>query len=520
MKYLGMLAALLAVPAWAAPPTDLDATVNAIMARAGTPGVAIGIVEHGKVTWAKGYGVKRLGGSDKVDADTLFQIGSVSKAFTTASLALLVEQGKIGWDDKVIDTLPEFRMYDPWVTREFTIRDLLVHRSGLGLGAGDMTFIPRTDHSRAEVLRALRYLKPQTSFRTAFAYDNLLYTVAGLVIEKVSGQSWEDFVRTQVLQPVGMAHSTTDEASRWLNPDRAQPHERLGPPAIGMGPQTVMDEKKGLSPNAYPAGGIMSSANDMTRWIAVQLAQGKLQGGKPLWSAASSHEMWAPVTPLPAAQTQRAKAPVVAQFAGYALGWFVTDYHGERIVSHDGGTIGFLTRLVLIPGKDVGFIILQNSMDREGLPAISYTLLDHYLGVPPTDWGKITHDLAEQQDQQAVATLASAAKPALVVPPSLPLKAYAGDYADPWYGGLDIRETAGKLTIDFRRTPGMVGELLPYTGDTFLTRFADPTIEPAYVTFTPTTEGKIARIVMKAASPLADFSFDYHDLDFTPKAGK
>lgn len=520
---IALFALWLAAPVLAAPPKDLDAQVNAILARSGTPGVAIGIVEHGKVTLAKGYGVKRLGGTDKIDADTLFQMGSVSKAFTTAALALLVEEGKIGWDDKVIDHLPEFRMADPWVTREFTIRDLLVHRSGLGLGAGDLTFIPRTDHSRAEVLLALRYLKPQTSFRTQFAYDNLLYTVAGIVIERVSGQSWEDFVRARLLRPAGMAHSTTDEPSRWLNPDRAQPHERLGPPAVGLGAQTVMDEKTGLSPNAYPAGGIMSSANDMVRWIGVQLAHGKLADGKSpndkrLWSEAASREMWTVVTPTPIVFKTDVTGPTVPQFAGYALGWGVQDYHGERIVAHTGGTIGFVTRLVMVPGRDTGFIIMQNSMDSEVIQSLQLVLLDHYLGVKPTDWGKAIHDLGVERNKKAVAALTAAATPAHVTPPSLPLAAYVGDYRDPWYGGMTISlDPAGALSIDFRRTPGMVGTLLPYTGDTFIARWHDVSIEPAYVRFTTTPAGGVERILMSAVSPIADFSFDYQDLEFVPR---
>ena len=189
--------------ALAAPPADLDRRVEELRRASELPGMAIAIVEDGKTTLARGYGVRKLGGRDPVDADTIFMTGSTGKAVTVAALATLVDAGKIGWDDKVIDHLPDFRMYDPWVTREMTIRDLLVHRSGLGLGAGDLLFVPRSNRSRADTVRALRHIKPATSFRSGYAYDNILYTVAGALIEAVSGQSYENYLRQQVFKPAG-----------------------------------------------------------------------------------------------------------------------------------------------------------------------------------------------------------------------------------------------------------------------------------------------------------------------------
>ena len=190
--------------AFAAQPAGLDARVESAMREHGVPGLAIAIVEDGKPAFAKGYGVRRLGADDRVDADTIFPTGSTGKAITVAALAVLVDEGKLGWDDKVIDHMPSFRMYDPWVTSEMTVRDLLVHRSGLGLGAGDLMFVPASSRSRADTVRALRFIKPATSFRSGYAYDNVLYSVAGQLIEEVSGQTWEAFVRDRVLKPAGM----------------------------------------------------------------------------------------------------------------------------------------------------------------------------------------------------------------------------------------------------------------------------------------------------------------------------
>ena len=271
-----LLAALLLVPpAFATQvPADLDATVENAMRTHGVPGMAIAIVEDGKPVLAKGYGVRRLGSPERVDADTIFPTGSTGKAITTAAIAVLVDQGKLGWDDKIIDHMPWFRMYDPWVTNEMTVRDLLVHRSGLGLGAGDLMFVPSSSRSRADTVRALRYIKPATSFRSGYAYDNLLYAVAGQLIEEVSGQTWEVFVRENVLKPAGMTSSVTEQSARFANPNRAWPHGRINGRVRGMGEQVVLDERKTLGDNAAPAGGLSSSANDLAHWMQVQLGHG------------------------------------------------------------------------------------------------------------------------------------------------------------------------------------------------------------------------------------------------------
>lgn len=199
----------------ASPPDNFDQRVESLRNSLGTPGVSVAIVENGQVVLAKGYGIRKLGQPEKVGPDTIFRTGSTGKAFTVAALATLVDQGKIKWDDKVIDHMPDFRMFDSWVTREMTIRDLLVHRSGLGLGAGDLLFVPRSDLSRKETVKRLRYIKPATSFRSGYAYDNILYMAAGELIEEVTGQTWEDYIRQRIFKPAGMVHSTADTKTFW-----------------------------------------------------------------------------------------------------------------------------------------------------------------------------------------------------------------------------------------------------------------------------------------------------------------
>ncbi len=350
------------------------------------PGMAIAIVENGAVTLARGFGVRKLGSPEKVDGDTIFMTGSTGKAMTAAALATLVDAGKLKWDDRVADHIPGFQMYDPWVTREMTVRDLLVHRSGLGLGAGDLLVIPRGTLSRAEVVKRLRFIKPATSFRSGYAYDNILYIVAGHVIDQVSGQPYEDYIREHLFKPAGMLHSTSDEAHRFATANRASPHGRTGGAVRGIGPLKLLDERDNLAPSSTPAGLLAISANDLARWLQIQLAKGKVPGGGQLFSEESSAEMWTPQTIEPIGPALPGLEEMTPNFQQYALGWEVRDYGGARIIWHSGGVFGFVTVVVLIPEKNVGFAITQNSEDGQARFGLMYELLDHYLGRPKKDW--------------------------------------------------------------------------------------------------------------------------------------
>lgn len=513
---LVLASAALPATALAAPPKGFEARVEALRRATGVPGMGIAIVENGVPVLVKGFGEKRIGSGDPVTEHTIFPTGSTGKAFTAAALAVLVDQGKIGWDDRVIDHLPDFRMWDSWVTREITIRDLLVHRSGLALGAGDLLFVPRSDTPRAEAVRRLRYLKPVTSFRSAYAYDNVLYMVAGQLIEAVSGQPWEGFVRDKVLKPAGMLDSTADDDDRFARTDRAQPHARMNGGLRGAGDQELLDEHDGLGRNAAPAGGLAVSPNDMAKWLQIQLGQGRLPQGGQLFSTAQASQMWKPVTPMPVASEPAALKATQAQFMNYALGWVVSDYRGTKIVQHSGAVFGFQTIVALIPEKNVGLAIEINSEDGEILRGLMFELLDHYLGQPASDWPA---KFAAVKKQRVTAGLAASkektAKPA-IRGPSLPTSGYVGTYNDPWYGDIAVTSDQRGLRIDFKSTPRMSGRLDHFQYDSFITRFDDRTIEPAYVTFNLDAEGKIERVTMKAASPIADFSYDYHDLLFTP----
>lgn len=518
IRWTGLLL-FVAAAGYAAPPVDFDARVEQVQKAAGVPGVSVAIVENGEVTLARGYGVKKLGTRDAVDADTIFPTGSTGKAFTVAALARLVDEGRIGWDDPVIEHMPWFRMYDPWVTREITIRDLLVHRAGLGLGAGDLLFVPRTNRSRRESVEQLRHIKPATSFRSAYAYDNVLYMAAGQLIEEVTGDTWEVFVKDDILERAGMVNSVTDDEDRFAAPNRAYPHARVNGVFRGLGDQELLDERGGLGRNAAPAGGIASSANDMARWMQVQLARGELpEGDDRLFSEEAANEMWTPVVLMPIRQWPGDLASLVPNFSTYALGWNVEDYAGVKLVRHGGAVFGFLSTVVLIPEKEVGIFVAVNSEDGEVVLGLATELLDHYLGLPHTGWTERFAAFRKARAEKALAALEAETAAPAEVGPSLPLAGYAGDYADPWYGPIAIRIEGRRLRLDFLQSPGMAGDLEHWQYDTFRTTWDDETIEPAYVTFALDADGKVARITMKAVSPLADFSYDYHDLLFEPVA--
>ena len=511
---------LIAATAFAAPPTEFDERVEEVRKAAGIPGMSIAIVENGKVALARGYGVRKLGNRKLVDADTIFPTGSTGKAFTVTALAILADRGEIAWDDPVIEHMPWFRMYDPWVTREITVRDLLVHRSGLGLGAGDLLFVPRTNLNRRESVERLRHIKPATSFRSAYAYDNVLYMAAGQLIEEVTGRTWETFVAEEIFDPAGMSSSTSDDDQRFENPNRAWPHARLNGTFRGLGDQEVLDERNGLGRNSAPAGGLSISTNDMARWLMIQLDRGALPDGDGrLFSESASDEMWTPVVFMPISGYMDRIEGLRPHFNTYALGWDVMDYQGARIVRHDGAVFGFLATVVLMPEKNVAFSLFVNSEDGEAQVGLMYELLDHYLGRADAGWPERIAAYKKSRVAEAIEAFEafeSETNKAAKVGPSLPLESYAGSYTDPWYGPVSITFEDGNLALDFLQTPDMAGVLEHWQYDTFRTNWTDATIEPAYVTFALDADGKVERMTMKAVSPLADFSYDYHDLSFTP----
>ncbi|MGA0602631.1 serine hydrolase [Caulobacter sp. KR2-114] len=494
-------------------PAAIDGVVSGFMRLFEIPGLAVAVVQPGQAPIVRGYGVRVLGQAAQVDADTQFAIASNSKAFLTACLALLVDAGKLGWDDLVVDHLPDFRMSDPRVTSMMTVRDLLTHRSGLPLGAGDLLQFPRTDHTAEDVLKALPYFKPARGFRAGYAYDNSLYIVAGLLLQRVSGLGWDDFVRTRIFQPLGMTQAVSNPTMR-LSPNHAGRHARLGPPVIGMGPVQVIPADEGAI--IGPAGGIAVSAAQIVPWLQVQLGRGALPDGRRLWSEAQADELWKPQTIVSSSAGPTAEAPQRAVIAAYALGWGVADYRGRRMLSHGGGLAGQITRTALLPEQGVGLAVFSNSQEEDAVSALRYALADRLLGAPAFDWVGFAlnaRDKAEAEVRKVLAADGAFAPPP--GGPSLALERYAGRYRDPWYGDIVVSRRGAGLAIAFTHTPVFTSVLEPFGPDAFRTRFPATAGEDAVVTFA-VHDGAVTGVTMRPLSPLADFSFDFQDLAFAP----
>lgn len=498
-------------------PSDLDAYVARALKEFEVPGLAIAIVKDGKVVLTKGYGVRRVGEAAPVDEQTLFGIASNTKAFTAAALAILVDEGKISWDDPVTKHLPGFQMYDPYVTREMTVRDLLTHRSGLGLGAGDLMFFPPTTFTREEIVARLRYIKPATSFRSRYAYDNVLYLVAGQVVAAVSGKSWDDFIKERIFAPLGMTASNTSVKDLRPGGNFVSPHQKV---EGRLQPVPYMNID-----NTAPAGAINSNVAEMAKWVVVQLNEGAINdgqnGNRRLFSQRQSREMWSAQTPIAVGNPPPSLAALRANFSAYGLGWGLNDYRGHKVVSHSGGLAGMVSRVRLIPDMKLGIVVLTNQEAGGAMEAIAYHIIDHYLNAPATDWISGFRATAEQQQAQAreVEKKQSVARN-VESKPALPLAKYAGRYKDAWYGEVAIALEEGKLVLRFSRTPGLVGDLEHWQYDTFVARWRDRSLNAdAFVTFALKPDGGVEQMKMVPVSPLTDFSFDFQDLLFTPVPG-
>jgi CubicO group peptidase (beta-lactamase class C family) len=503
-------------PATAAPP-DLDAFAARLMKQFDVPGIGLAIVKDGRVIVAKGYGVRKLGEPAQVDGKTLFGIASNTKVFTATALGLLVEEGKIEWDAPVIKYLPWFQMYDPYVTRELTIRDLLVHRSGLGLGAGDLLWWPASNYTRKDIARRLQFIKPATSFRSAYAYDNVLYLIAGEVIETVSGQSWEDFITTRILKKVGMTDSKPRHSDANGGGNIATPHA----PVEGK----VVPVKPFDSDNTNPAGGINSNAEEMAKWMLVRLANGKLPDGSRLYSDATSRALTTIVTPLPINNPPPELPDVLRlNFNGYGLGLGLHDYRGHKVITHTGGLPGYVSKVTLIPDAQLGVAVLTNQESGAAFSAMTWHIVDQYLNAPQPrpDWIAAYAKLVARQES----TIADADKKAMAArdaasKPSLPLEKYTGTYTDAWYGDVTIAQENGKLVMRFTHTPSLVGDLEHFQHDTFIARWRDRELRAdAYVIVALDADGSVDQIKMRAVSPSTDFSFDFQDLLLRPSANQ
>ncbi|CAN5804174.1 serine hydrolase [soil metagenome] len=493
--------------------SQIDSLVELTRKTFDVPGIAVAVVKDGKIIHAKGYGVRSLKSNLPVDENTLFGIASNSKAFTAAGLGMMVDEGKLKWDDKVIDYIPEFRMYDPYVTDAFTIRDLLTHRSGLGLGAGDLMFFPDGNKfTKQEMISNIRYLKQVSGFRTQYDYDNNMYIVAGEVLARISRKTWEDFIEDSIMKPIGFTSSKASWGRVKDNSNIIDAHV----PFNGKMQAIAHD----WSENANAAGGIMSNLTDLSKWVILQMNNGKYGEGltKKLFSEEVHEEMWSPQTII------RVGGPGAynTHFAGYGLGWFLSDVKGYKQASHTGGLLGTVTQVTIIPELKLAIIVLTNQQSGAAFTAITNTIKDSYLGIAGKDRVKQYHDNVIRGEAEAkkitddIWQAIDSTQKVNKVKPNNAL--FTGIYVDKWFGNVNITDKNGSLWFSSEKSPRLTGQMLPYKGSTWIVKWNDRSFDAdAYMIFSLDNEGKASGITMKPISPLTDFSFDFQDLDLKRK---
>ncbi|MEZ6104271.1 MAG: serine hydrolase [Pirellulaceae bacterium] len=478
---------------------DLIANARAVW---DVPGLAVAIVKDDAVVLANGYGVRELGQEPTVDADTLFAIASNSKAFTAAAIAVLVDEGKLDWDDRVREFLPWFELYDRYVSDDIRVRDLLCHRSGLGTFSGDLLWY-MTDYSPEEILRRARYLKPAGPFRSHYGYSNLMFVAAGQIVAERSGQSWSDFVRSRFLEPLEMRRTVTSVRDLLEKKNFATPHK------------TELDTSRPIAwvnwDAMAAAGGIISSVNDMSHWLRLQLRQGQLADDRRIFTNEAARQMWAPHIFNTISEESQQRFPST-HFRAYGLGWGLSDYKGRKLVTHGGGYDGMYSKVLLVPEERLGMVVLTNSMT--GAPdAICYRIVDHFLGGDNRDWNQDGLERFKKSRREFAERIEKAITPVRTdTHPSHAMEQYAGTYSGPLYGDAEVAEIDGKLVLKLLPAEPMVAELEHLHYDTFMVRWREKFawFDAGTATFIADAAGNI--VEMKLDIPNDDLWF--HELEF------
>jgi len=465
------------------------------------PGMSIAIVKDDSMIFAKGYGVRDVSTKEPVDENTLFAIASNSKSFTSASLAILVDEGKLKWDDKVVDYLPYFKLYDPYVTQSMTIRDLLSHRSGLKTFSGDLIWYGST-HSREEIIRRARFLEPKYSFRTEFGYSNIMYLAAGEIIPKIDSISWDDFVKTRFFEPLGMTRTITSIADIKSMENVAMPHNNINGTNINIG-YLNWD-------NIGPAGSVISSVKDMSQWLKLHLNDGSLNE-KSLISEVQVREMRHPHVSKRVGAGSESLWPT-KHFSAYGLGWDLFDYNGYKVITHGGGYDGMISQTVMVPELDLGFVILTNNLN--SLPyALMFSVLDEYTEMEEKqDWADLFLEFEKSgKEAEEREEYSNNQKRVPDTKPSLPLGQYVGMYYGEMYGKAEVKQINGKLEVQFLPSSIFHGKLEHWHYDTFTIEMTSvPSLKKGKCSFVIDSQGEVEEMRIDIPNP----DFDFTELKF------
>jgi CubicO group peptidase (beta-lactamase class C family) len=468
---------------------SLDEPIRKMQAAWGVPGVSVAVVKDDRIVYGRGFGVRTIGKPEPVDEHSVFAIGSCTKAFTATGIGMLVQEGRLSWEDPVIQHLPGFKLFDPFATREIRVRDLLCHRCGLATFSGDfMGYGSR--YTRQEVMERIRFIPPAFQLRAGFGYSNLMFMAAGEIIQVVSGLTWEEFVRQRLIEPLGMSRTTTDVQLLQGMDNVAQPH------AFGGGQLSQVPYMRLISHAA--SGAINSSAWDMAQWLRFQLARGIFEGIQ-IANAAILEETRTPHTLLQIDAENRRLVPG-RHFAAYGLGWGLSDYAGRLVVQHTGGVDGMLSAVGFLPEEGVGWVILTNRLPGSLHSALFFHILDAALGIRDNDWQSAFIEMDRVKIEKATEARKKIEKDRRIgTQPSLPLVDYAGGYTNEVYGKLTVSLEAGQLILHLGGHPNLVGPLEHWHADTFSCTWSNPSYEESFVHFAAGMDGKAETLRFKVA---------------------
>lgn len=463
------------------------------------PAVAVGIIHNDTIVLLEGYGEREVGTGKTVDENTLFAVASNTKSFTATAMGMLVDEGKVKWDDYVTQYLPWFKLYDPYVTQNFTIRDLLTHKSGLTTFSGDLIWYG-SSYSREEVVRRAAFLLPHHGFRTDFGYSNIMYLAAGLVIEQVSGMSWDAFIKERILDPLHMDRTNSSTLALNIEGNTAIPHSEVDGKVIAI-PYLNWD-------NIAPAGSINSSVADMLKWIKLQLDNGKYQE-KQMVSPAVLRELWTPQT-IQSVSRFSEKIWPSTHFKSYGIGWGLMDYHGKKIISHSGGYDGMISYSAFVPEANLGFVILTNKNSSLYYP-LAYKILDAFLSTDEFDWSNYFFDLNQKNEEASIKERKKADSLRKAgTHPTLPLDKFCGTYQSEIYGDVEVEIQNGKLNLKFIPTPIFHAPLTHWEYNTFSLKFPDvPSLPEGKAAFIIGMGDKVEKLKIDVPNP----DFDFTELD-------